>query len=328
METIRLKCKRNIVIRAVFLIGMSTLCLIVIGYGGKTFSSILFQRQNLTGLSSDFRPQNPTLILNRSKETIMDSNRFNTARVHSKIPEKYMHPKLGDHHVKNWTILLTVNDAYFDFFQNWHFAYRKLNINYTIIIVAEDETVYKKLRPFQSESMTIENSGHEDVNKYAAYGSKEFSKLVSQRPTHILRHLTKGVNILYSDIDMVWLQNPFPYFTGDFDMWIELDSINNYCTGLMAIKSNRNCLRLIKTWQNSLQHKQEIDQTAFNKVVRNATIDISILDNRIFPTGRQYFGKFTDKQRASAVVVHNNWIVGKQAKLNRFQKYKLWFVPV
>ncbi|XP_060593891.1 uncharacterized protein LOC132748327 [Ruditapes philippinarum] len=228
----------------------------------------------------------------------------------------------------NWTILLTVNNAYFDFFQNWHLAYSKLNINYPIIIVAEDVLVYEKLKPFQSESVTIEKSGHEDVKKSAAYGSKEFSKLVSQRPTHILRHLTKGVNILYSDIDMVWLKNPFPYFKGDFDMWIELDSINNYCTGLMAIKSNKNCLRLIKTWQNSLQLKQEIDQTAFNKVVNKAPINISILDNRIFPTGQQYFGTLTDKQRALAIVVHNNWIVGQTAKLERFKKYKLWFVPV
>jgi rhamnogalacturonan II specific xylosyltransferase len=110
-----------------------------------------------------------------------------------------------------------------------------LNINNPIIIVAEDEIVYQKIRPFQSESLTIEKSGHEDFNKSAAYGSKEFCKLVSQRPAHILRHLTKGVNILYSDIDMVWLQNPFPYFKGDFDIWLELDSINNYCTGLMAI---------------------------------------------------------------------------------------------
>ncbi|XP_060597708.1 uncharacterized protein LOC132751545 [Ruditapes philippinarum] len=244
------------------------------------------------------------------------------------MPEKYMHPKLGDHHVKNWTILLTVNDAYFDFFRNWHLVYRKLNINYPIIIVAEDELVYEKLRPFQSESVTIEKSGHEDVDKSAAYGSKEFSKLVSQRPTHILRHLTKGVNILYSDIDMVWIQNPFPYFTGDFDMWLELDSNNNYCTCFMAIKSNGNCLRLIKTWQNSLQLEQEIDQVAFKKVVKSVTINISILDNRTFPTGWQYFDKYTEKQQESAIVVHNNWIVGKTAKLERFKKYKLWFVPV
>jgi hypothetical protein len=76
-------------------------------------------------------------------------------------------------------------------------------------------------------------------------------------------------------------------------------------------------LRLIKTWQNFLLLKQEIDQTVFNRVLKSATIDISILNNHIFPTGRQYFETFTDKQRALAVVVHNNWIMGK---VGAFQK--------
>jgi rhamnogalacturonan II specific xylosyltransferase len=297
--------------------------LIAIQFGGK----LHFLRKDISDFYGSPRTES---IVKVNVETRLndDSIRKDAHEDQNVRSQKSSQPNNESHCHNNWTILLTVNDAYFDFFQNWHLAYCKLNINYPIIIVAEDKTVYKKLRPFQSESVTIEKSGHEDVNKSAAYGSKDFSKLVSQRPTHILRHLTKGINILYSDIDMVWLQNPFPYFTGDFDMWIELDSINNYCTGLMAIKSNRNCLRFIKTWQNSLLLKQEIDQTAFNRVVKIATINISILDNRIFPTGRQYFGTFTDKQRALAVVVHNNWIVGKKAKLNRFKKYKLWFVSV
>ena len=44
---------------------------------------------------------------------------------------------------RNWTILLTVNNAYFDFFRNWYLAYLHLNISYPLVVVAEDELVHK-----------------------------------------------------------------------------------------------------------------------------------------------------------------------------------------
>ena len=227
---------------------------------------------------------------------------------------------------RKWTILLTVNNAYFDFFRNWYLAYLHLNISYPLVVVAEDGIVYKKLLPFQSKTVTIEKSGHDSAEKSASYGSKDFNKLVSQRPTHIQRHLKRGVNVLYSDTDMVWLQNPFSYFTGDFDMWIDYDGMNNFCTGLIASISNDHCITFMENWKKSLHVKLDIDQNAFNKVAKNASINISVLDGRKFPPGSLYFNKFTDEQRGFAVVAHNNWIVGHSAKLKRFKIFKLWYV--
>ena len=56
----------------------------------------------------------------------------------------------------NWTILITVNNAFFDFFRNWYLAYLHLNISYPLVVVAEDGIVYEKLLSFKSKSITIE----------------------------------------------------------------------------------------------------------------------------------------------------------------------------
>ncbi|CAI5938220.1 unnamed protein product [Closterium sp. NIES-64] len=40
-----------------------------------------------------------------------------------------------------------------------------------------------------------------------------------RRPWHFLRLLQHNVSFLYNDPDMVWLQLPFGYFNGDFDLW-------------------------------------------------------------------------------------------------------------
>ncbi|XP_053391832.1 uncharacterized protein LOC128554592, partial [Mercenaria mercenaria] len=165
-----------------------------------------------------------------------------------------------------WTILVTVNDGYFYFFQNWLHFYRKLHLPYRLIAIAEDDIVFFKLQQLGGNLLTLVRSGRNSLSEAVIYGSKAFSELASGRPTYILKYLQNGVNIVNADLDAVWLQNPFPYFNGSFDMWIQSDGPKNLCTGLMAIKSNNKTIRLMQNWQVSLNKHLQIDQTAFNEV--------------------------------------------------------------
>jgi hypothetical protein len=72
-------------------------------------------------------------------------------------------------------------------------------------------------------------------------------ELASGRPTYILRYIEKGTNILYADTDSVWLHDPDPFFQGHYDMWMQLDGPGNLCTVLMAIKSNNESIKLMKS---------------------------------------------------------------------------------
>ena len=43
-----------------------------------------------------------------------------------------------------------------------------------------------------------------------------------------------------------------------------------------------------------------------------------------FPYGELYFDKMPTNFRKSVVLIHNNWILGKTKKIERFIKYNLW----
>ena len=225
----------------------------------------------------------------------------------------------------SWIIILTVNDGYLDFLQNWIHFYEKLHLNYRVFVITEDDTAFLKLNNLKlDQAFTVIRSWKKSSSSAVKFESKQFMELTSARPSHIFTYLEKGLNVLYADIDSVWLQDPFPYFTGDFDMWIQLDG-NTYCTGLLGIRRSNDSIKLTKMWEASLKQKLNNDQTAFNLVCKEAKIKIKSLDTNLFPSGDLYFNKFDTSKRNSVAIVHNNYIIGHDKKLQRFKKHNLWF---
>jgi hypothetical protein len=72
------------------------------------------------------------------------------------------------------------------------------------------------------------------------------------------------------------------------------------------------------------------NQAAFNNALRakeNHDLNVYKLPETMFPSGTMYFSPAFADRRASAVVVHNNFIVGHHAKRQRFVDYGLWYLP-
>ncbi|XP_053391059.1 uncharacterized protein LOC128553886 [Mercenaria mercenaria] len=226
----------------------------------------------------------------------------------------------------NWTLLVTVNNGYFDFFKNWIHFYRRFNFNYTLIVIAEDDIVFFKLQKLGGKLITLVRGRRNTSSEAVVFGSRAYGELASGRPSYMLRYLQNGVNIVYADLDAVWLRNPFPYFNGNFEIWMPSDGRpGNLCAGLMAIKSSKETITLMQEWKASLNKHPKGNQYAFNQVVKYSQVRLKTLDMNLFPSGKLYFKKFNDEQRRKVVIVHNNWIKGHPAKLQRFKTYKLWF---
>ena len=83
---------------------------------------------------------------------------------------------------------------------------------------------------------------------YQDFSMSAFNQLVSRRPYYMLSLLKDYENVLYSDIDTVWLQDPRPYFKGDYDFFAQLDGVIDgdsyvkgylpyFCTGFLAMRN-------------------------------------------------------------------------------------------
>ena len=231
---------------------------------------------------------------------------------------------------RNWIILMTVNTGYIDFYKNWFWYFQRHQLPVPVIVVAEDETGYKKLSELYNNnkvSVTIERSESNNTESTAAdFNSKQFNNLVGKRPTHILRHLKLGNNVLYCDTDSVWLRNPFPHLVGEVDIWTQMDG-RSHCTGFLAIKCNNRTLQFIESWKKRMVKLTYTNlQMGFMRLNRS-TVRIKGQKSELFPAGNQYFRELNDAKYANTVVVHNNFIIGHDRKLERFKNFSLWHLP-
>ncbi|KAL4219905.1 hypothetical protein ACF0H5_020317 [Mactra antiquata] len=223
-----------------------------------------------------------------------------------------------------WTLVLEVNDGFFDFFQNWFQYYKNLNLHLPITIIADDDIVYEKLISACSNCSVLRSELN--ISDAAVFKDEMYNSIVSTRPLHILSMLSRGINVLYVDIDSVWLHNPLKYFNDSVECILQLDNPGVFCTGFMALKSNPRTINLIEQWHYELVRKPRQNQPVFNKVFRKnkGLLTCQELSTVYFPSGMQYFKHFNDSDRAKVVVVHNNWIIGHDVKKERFKTFNLW----
>ena len=104
-------------------------------------------------------------------------------------------------------------------------------------------------------------------------------------------------NIIYSDIDTVWLQDPTPYFVGDFDLWVQLDGVMTaksiakgylpyFCTGFIAIRNTTASVTLLQEWIRELN---EFKDPLKQKGVRFASQGFVVNESEIFLATIKYF---------------------------------------
>ena len=87
----------------------------------------------------------------------------------------------------------------------------------------------------------------------------------------------------------------------------------------------------------------DLNQPVWNRLLERNKINVGALPRHLFPPGIMYFGVSTlaslaylrsSESNASVshvvpwtdrvVVVHNNWIIGREAKVERFKDSGLW----
>jgi hypothetical protein len=241
-----------------------------------------------------------------------------------------------------WTIVITVNDGFFDFMSNWLLFYEKLALKNRLVVIAEDDLVYTKLEALglPEEKMEIEKASVlQNVKEALGYETAEYKKMVSGRPTHLLNHLRQGTNILYTDIDTVWRSNPIAYLAlpenDEYDFIIQIDTDSYYgvspyyCTGFMGLRSNSRTISFMEKWEAALQKHPQLNQPIFNQLLHGQKeVKHTGLPKDLFPSGKSYFDSpgFTQKKRDNAVVVHNNYVMGHHVKKERFKKFGLWLL--
>eukprot|EP00929_Paragymnodinium_shiwhaense_P076673 TRINITY_DN39462_c0_g1_i1.p1 TRINITY_DN39462_c0_g1~~TRINITY_DN39462_c0_g1_i1.p1 ORF type:complete len:367 (+),score=74.69 TRINITY_DN39462_c0_g1_i1:115-1215(+) len=183
-------------------------------------------------------------------------------------------------------VLVTVDQMYVDFFENWLLsAERHLKPEREkIVVIAEDATarpLLERLRVSPGKQtprfdlvdddpdikLVLVRDAAEDAaaGEATPYGTDGFATLVNRRAKRMARFLQNDCAVLYVDVDTVWLKNPFDDIdaAGSFDLYLaeDLDASGvsrqhsclpddkpNFCTCFIYARPTKNALDLVSTW--------------------------------------------------------------------------------
>lgn len=157
-------------------------------------------------------------------------------------------------------------------------------------------------------------------------------------------YLKKGYHVLCSDLDIVFLKNPFPYLVsiiGNDDILFQNDFValgggkiySVYCTGFYFAKPNRKTIQLFDTKIGIFNNNNKIDlegtgdrsdQNYINKKLwqkRFRSLDIQMLEKDLFPNGWWWFNH---NSSLNPYIIHYNCITGIEDKIQSMKKYNHW----
>lgn len=233
---------------------------------------------------------------------------------------------------ENFTVMLTVNAGFIEFFHAWHVQYKKLSLPFDVLVVAEDDSAYGQLRHLYPD-VVVERCHINGSPGASAFGSLEYRQLMAARPTHMLRHLRAGRDLIFTDADAFWLSDPLQHFSPDYDVWMPVEKPLNWPlrthafhnAGFMGVRSNRRTIRLIEAWERELLRigPSRNQRVLHELLTKDATIRLQSLPHMYFPSGTTYFRRGCT---AKAVVVHVNGglLSGTAAKRSALQQIGLW----
>ncbi|XP_034711350.1 uncharacterized protein At1g28695-like [Vitis riparia] len=166
-----------------------------------------------------------------------------------------------------------------------------------LLLVAVDQTSLERCKFLHLHCYKLETEGV-DFSGEKMYLSEDFMKMMWRRTLFLGEVLKKGYNFVFTDIDIMWLRNPFPRLTlnqsvdlqistDDFngDEWSESNHIN---TGFYMIKSNNKTIQLFGMWyaqrnnSNGLKEQDVLDGMQKDGVFRDLGVKARFLDSLYF----------------------------------------------
>jgi hypothetical protein len=187
-----------------------------------------------------------------------------------------------------------------------------------------DKKSYDYMKKY-SNCFLYDNQPNVNYENFSDEPHTTFSKITSYKFKVIKEIYKKHKNLCYVDTDVVFLNNPTKYLKNKKFILFQNDEPGySLCTGFIVFNETKKCEDLLK--DNELDDLMKIyqDERAINLLCNKKYRDcVATLPKEKFPNGYNYFTKNISNE---PFIVHNNFIVGIENKINRFKQNNLWFL--
>lgn len=251
----------------------------------------------------------------------------------------------------NKTMIVTaLNFGYKDIMMNWVCNLRHLSIT-NFVIAALDNKLYEfgytRGLPVYLETEVV--GGHNTSLSDVTYGTSSLKELTKMKSKVVLRFLKLGCNVVWSDADVVWFRNPIVDLWGyKADLAIQTNAPDNeeananrrINSGFYLAVANEKVIngfeRVVRYAAKSRMSEQpcfydvlcgkEGERTVGNDECLFEGMRVRMLDRGGYPNGitRRVWdvegGKILERF-PGVIVLHNNWVKGTGAKLERYVRH-------
>ncbi|KAL5725045.1 hypothetical protein ACHQM5_008232 [Ranunculus cassubicifolius] len=293
---------------------VSYLCLLVLVF----FASVLFYLSTNTVQKTD-----KCRFYARTTQSVIHKNELEKIELDGVLSKAAM---------PNGTVILTtLNEAWANpgsmidlFLESFKIGEGTSKLVNHLVILAMDPQAFDRCKSIHPHCYFVTTPG---VNFTAEkrFMTPDYLKLVWRKIEVLRIVLELGYNFLFTDGDIMWFRDPFPYLDDLDEIQIACDSYNgnprdigNYPnTGFKYVKSNNATIEFYKYWyMSSVYHSDIHDQEVFD-VIRHDSI-VAALGLRVKYLDTKYFGGFCHPSRDMNKVctMHANCCIGIENKIH------------
>ncbi|XP_072180901.1 uncharacterized protein [Diadema setosum] len=229
-------------------------------------------------------------------------------------------------------ILTTSNYGFVNMTKNWLKSLRNSGVQERVVIIAEDKASHSELRAIRRPNLTVEYTElGRSQRKAMTWGEQSYRDFVSKRAIYILRLLRRGVDVLFSDADVVWLKDPLPVFTPpEYDVYYSKANQMLACVGFAYYVATEQTIKLLEEWIIRMRSNPTMQtQVILNRILTSKyfpSLKVGILDQSAFTNVKGYQNNSAGTEREDIYVVHVNGVTGSSAKTDVLKTINLWYL--
>jgi len=217
------------------------------------------------------------------------------------------------------------------FVANWLASLSRIGRRENAVVYTTSQEAKEVLLQQGGEDHVINVLNYHSTEGWSSFASDEFRSVTLGKLKLLSDLLALGEPVLFSDADIVFLQDPVPYlsamksnhpvvFQQDNRMGVEIEKVL-ICTGFFLAFPHSGLHRILDIKRNDTEkfrHDQELLQA---RIVENEEIGFELFPQGLFPNG----SCLENTIPGNALILHYNFLFGND-KLYRIYKNRHWFV--
>mmetsp|Transcript_408 Transcript_408/g.657 ORF Transcript_408/g.657 Transcript_408/m.657 type:complete len:540 (-) Transcript_408:110-1729(-) len=254
----------------------------------------------------------------------------------------------GNASERKMAIVMVANEGVMDLLLNFLCSAEEIHLDLQSVVVFVGDLQYVQLiESMGANAMYSPSLGSMPANAAETYLDDTFSRMMWFKVTSVYLALLAGYNVLFQDVDLVWLRDPFKYLLDLNQDVIFMDDgqksprytpfyVNS---GFYFVRHNLRTLylfeKMMKCGASEIERSHSHQQVLIRHIAESHHLyglGVHLLDSDLFPSGQTYHENKPLVKKIQAktyrpYVFHMCWTDNRENKVLYFKDVGLWYLP-